>query len=160
MTVTEVGRGPEVRNARRLVQAAGLTFYLLAVQGLVAAGVGAHVYFSGGRFQDLLLPAAGGLLAVCYAFVGFHLRRHRLGARNFAFAFAAVSLFVVPVGTVLGALIVLCLDRANRARVFPVRRSAPLRAVPAVPIEPIEEAAPLLQFEPDLAGAPAEAAAR
>lgn len=158
MAMTQAGRAREVRNARRLVQVAGLIFYLLAAQGLVAAGVGAHVYFSGGRVHDLLLPATGGVLAVCYAIVGFHLRRYRLWARNFAFAFAAVSLFFFPVGTVLGALIVLCIDRANRARVFPPRRRAVPARIPAAPFA--EETAPVLRFEPDLAGLPAEAAAR
>jgi hypothetical protein len=146
MTVTQAGRAREIRSARRLVQVAGLIFYLLAVQGLAAAGVGAHVYLSGGSVHDLLLPATGGVLAVCYAIVGFHLRRYRLWARNFAFAFAAVGLFFFPVGTVLGALIVLCLDRANRARLFP----AP--APEAVPLPLVEaESAPLLLFEPELA---------
>lgn len=156
MTLTQAGRAREFRNARRLVQAAGLIFYLLAVQGVAAAGVGAHVYFSGGSVQDLLLPATGGVLAVCYAIVGFYLRRYRLWARNFAFAFAAVSLFFFPVGTVLGALIVLCIDRANRARVFPSRR----RPVPATSAAVLEEAAPPLRFEPEIAGVSAEAAAR
>ena len=148
MTLTQADRAREFRNARRLVQAAGLIFYLLAVQGLAAAGVGAHVYFSGGSVQDLLLPATGGILAVCYAIVGFYLRRYRLWARNFAFAFAAVSLFFFPVGTVLGALIVLCIDRANRARVFPSRRVAPRPAAPELAFE--EESAPVLRFEPEL----------
>ncbi len=152
MTLTQAGRASEARNGRRLVQVAGFIFYLLAVQGLVAAGVGAHVFLSGGSGHDLLLPATGGVLAICYAIVGFHLRRYRLWARNFAFAFAAVSLFFFPVGTVLGALIFLCIDRANRARVFQPRKSAP--AVPAV-IPAADENAPLLRFEPDL---PAERA--
>ncbi len=158
MTMTQAGRAREVRSARRLVQVAGLIFYLLAVQGLVAAGVGAHVYFAGGSVHDLLLPATGGVLAVCYAIVGFHLRRYRLWARNFAFAFAAVSLCFLPVGTVLGASIVLCIDRANRARVFPSRRR-PV-PVPAAPAAVVEEAAPLLRFEPEFVGVSAEAAAR
>jgi len=147
MRSTQTGRTLEVQDARRLVQVAGLIFYLLAVQGLVAAGVGAHVYLSGGSVHDLLLPAAGGVLAVCYAIVGFHLRRYRIWARNFAFAFAAVGLVFFPVGTVVGALIVLCIDRANRAGVFPPRRSA--QAAPAS-VPAVEESVPLLRFEPEL----------
>jgi hypothetical protein len=147
MRSTQTGRTSEVQDARRLVQVAGLIFYLLAVQGLVAAGVGAHVYLSGGSVQDLLLPAAGGVLAVSYAIVGFHLRRYRIWARNFAFAFAAVGLFFFPVGTVVGALIVLCIDRANRAGVFPPRRGA--QPAP-VSVPAVEESVPLLRFDPEL----------
>lgn len=154
MTQTQSGRAREIRSARRLVQAAGLIFYLLAIQGLATAGVGADVYLSGGSLSDLVLPAAGGVLAACYAVVGFHLRRYRLWARNFSFAFAAISLFVFPVGTALGALIVFCIDRANRAGVFP-RLRAP------VPAEATAEAAsPRRRFEPDLSGARAAARAR
>ncbi|MFY9551799.1 MAG: hypothetical protein WAU32_11650 [Thermoanaerobaculia bacterium] len=144
MTLTGVGR-VSAQQARRLVQVAGLIFYVLAAQGLLAAGVGAHVYFQGGSVQDLLLPATGALLAACYAVVGFYLRRYRLWARNFAFAFAAISLFFFPVGTVLGASIVLCIDRANRAKVFPQRlHAAPAAALAAA----AEENAPLLHFDP------------
>jgi len=143
-----VGRASRVRNAARLVQAAGLIFYLLAVQALVTAGVGLHVYFSGGSSPDLLLPATSAVLAGCYAVVGYFLRRYRLWARNFAFAFAAVSLFAFPVGTVLGVLVVLCIDRANRGQVFPTRR----RAAPAsFAAAEIQEEAVLLRFEPELA---------
>lgn len=142
MTLTRAGRASETRNARRLVQAAGLTFYLLAVQGLLAAGVGVYAYFQGGSAADLLLPATGGVLAICYVAVGFHLRRYRLWARNFAFAFGAVGLFFFPIGTVLGAGMFFCVDRANRAGLFPTRR--------APEVAPEEEAAPLMRFEPDL----------
>lgn len=148
MTVSRAGRAWEVRSGRRFVQAAGLIFYLLAAQGLLAAGVGIHVFLSGGSAHDLVLPLSGGVLAVCYVLVGFHLRRCRLWARNFAFAFAAISLFAVPVGTVLGALIVVCIDRANRAGLFPERRG---RVPKPVPILAAEEDAPLLRFEPELA---------
>jgi hypothetical protein len=149
MTVTQAGRAREVRSARRLVQAAGLIFYLLAVQGLAAAGVGVHVYLSGGSAHDLLLPAMGAVLAVCYSIIGFHLRRYRVWARNFAFAFAAVGLFFFPVGTVLGAVIVVSIDRANRARLFPTRRPAPAPA--ALPLPDLEgQPAVLLRFEPEL----------
>ncbi len=140
MTVTQAGRPAEARNARRFVQAGGLIFYLLAAQGLIAFGVGLYVFFSGGGGQDLLLPATGAILAVCYAFVGYFLRRYRVWARNFAFAFAAVSVFAFPVGTVLGALIVVCIDRANRAGIFPKRP----RLAAAAP----EPDMPLLRFDP------------
>jgi hypothetical protein len=143
MTPTKAILPSEARNARRYVQAAGLIFYLLAVQGVVAFGVGLHVFLSGGSGRDLLLPAMGAVLAVCYVVIGFFLRRYRLWARNFAFAFAAVSLFAFPVGTVLGSLIVLFIERANRARVFP----EPRRRVPRV-IAP-EPETPLLRFEPE-----------
>jgi hypothetical protein len=129
------------------VQVTGLVFYLLAMQALITAGVGVDVYLSGGAAQDLVLPLTSVLLAVCYTGVGYFLRRYRIWARNFAFAFAAVSLFAFPVGTVLGAVIVLCIDRANRAGVFPSRRSAPVTTVRI----PVEEEAPLLRFEPELA---------
>ena len=143
------GRASRVRNATRLVQAAGLIFYLLAVQALLTAGVGLDVYFSGGSASDLLLPATSAVLAACYAVVGYFLRRYRVWARNFAFAFAAMSLFAFPVGTILGVLVVLCIDRANRVRVFPTRRRpAPAAVSPAAEI--LEEAA-VLRFEPELA---------
>ncbi len=135
------GPGSRVRNATLLVQAAGLIFYLLAVQALVTAGVGLHVYFSGGSRSDLLLPATSAVLAACYAVVGYFLRRYRVWARNFAFAFSAVSLFAFPVGTILGVLVALCIDRANRVRVFPTRRRA----------AEIQEEAVVLRFEPELA---------
>jgi hypothetical protein len=132
-----------LRKGRRFVQAAGLIFYGLAAQGLLTAAVGWYLFFDDGG--DLLLPATGAILAVCYAFVGYQLRRHRLWARNFGFAFAGISLFAFPVGTVLGGVIALCLDRGNRAGVFPRQR----RPVPAVPVEAPEESAPHL--EPSLA---------
>jgi hypothetical protein len=144
MTMTPSGRAREMRNGRRLVQAAGLIFYLLAIQGLATAGVGADVYFTGGSLRDLVLPATGGILAICYAVVGFHLRRYRVWARNFSFAFSGISLFVFPVGTALGALILFCLERANRAGVFPRLRPPEALSVAA------EEAAPVLRFEPEL----------
>ncbi len=149
MTVTKAGRPAEVRDARRFVQAGGLIFYLLAAQGLIAFGVGVYVFLAGGGARDLVLPVTGALLAVCYAVVGYSLRRYRLGARNFAFAFAAVSLFAFPVGTVLGSLIVLCIDRANRAGVFPSRPR------PAAAVAEVEPDTPLLRFDP----APVPAAA-
>ncbi len=154
MTVAPADRTPDVKNARRLVQAAGFIFYLLAVQALVTAGVGVHVFLSGGSAADLLLPATSVLLAVCYAVVGFSVRRYRLWARNFAFAFAVVSLFAFPVGTVLGLLVVVFIGGANRARLYPASpRGAARRAWPAAaaPAEP----APVLRFEPDLVTEPA-----
>lgn len=151
MTVTPVGRPPDARNARRLVQAAGFIFYLLAAQALVTAGVGIHVFLSGGSAADLLLPATSALLAGCYAAVGFCVRRYRLWARNFAFAFAAISLFAFPVGTVLGLLVVLFIDHANRARLFPVSPRPAARPVSPMAPAPVEEDAPVLRFEPDLA---------
>ena len=147
MTVTKAGRPGEVRNARRFVQAGGLIFYVLALQGLMAFGVGLQVFFTGGSAHDLVLPATGAILAVCYAVVGYFLRRYRLWARNFAFAFAAISLFAFPVGTVLGSLIVLCIDRANRAGIFPAR--------PRPAVREAEPETPLIRFDP----APVPAAA-
>ena len=142
MTLKLAGRPSNDRMARRLVQVAGFVFYLLSVQALVTAGVGVHVFLSGGSAQDLLLPSMSGILACCYALAGFHLRRYRLWARNFAFAFAGISLFAFPIGTGLGLVIVGCVAGANRARVFPQ-----LRRRPAAP----EEEWPLLRFEPELA---------
>jgi hypothetical protein len=147
MTETGVTPGTPVRRGRLFVRVAGFTFYLLAVQALLTAGVGLNVFFAGGSSSDLLLPAASALLAACYVAVGYFLRRYRVWARNFAFAFAAVSLFAFPIGTVLGALVVLCIDQANRANVF--LPSAP-RPAPALPVAAEEEAA-IIQFEPELA---------
>ena len=127
-----------LRRGRRFVQTAGLIFYGLAAQGLLTAGVGVYLYFDGESRGDLLLPATGAILAVCYAFVGYQLRRHRLWARNFGFAFAGISLFAFPVGTILGAVIALCLDRGNRAGIFPRQR----RPIPAVAVPATEESAP------------------
>ncbi len=137
MTLTRVGR-PGSAVARRLVRIAGFVFYLLAVQALVTAGVGVHVFLSSRSAPDLLLPAASLLLACSYAVVGYHLRRYRLWARNFAFAFAGISLVAFPVGTGLGFVIVGCVASANRARIFPAlrRRSG-------------EEDWPLLRLEPE-----------
>jgi hypothetical protein len=125
MTLHRVGRPGSARSARRLVQVAGFIFYLLAVQALVTAGVGVQVFLSSRSAPDLLLPAASILLAGSYALVGFHLRRYRLWARNFAFAFAAFSLFAFPIGTGLGLVIVACVASANLARVFPCCGSSP-----------------------------------
>ena len=139
MTLTRVGRPGTARLARNLVQAAGLVFYLLAAQALMTGLVGVSVFVSTRSGPDLLLPGASFLLAGCYGVVGYQLRRHRLWARNFAFAFAGVSLFAFPVGTGLGLLIVGFVASANRARVFPaLRRPAPSES-------------PLLRFEPELA---------
>lgn len=148
MMETAACPGSRVRNAIRLVQAAGLIFYLLAMQALLTAGVGLNVYFSGRSSADLWLPATSALLAACYAVVGYFLRRYRVWARNFAFAFALVSLFAFPVGTVLGVLVVLCIGSANRGAVFLPRRRTPPIAAPAVAIE---EEALVLRFEPELA---------
>jgi hypothetical protein len=138
----------EVVNARTLIQVAGLVFYLLAVQAMITAGVGVFAYFSaGGTRTDLLLLATAMLQAACYVVVGHSLRRYRLWARNFGFVFAVISLFALPVGTVLGTLILVSIDRANRAGVFPRQRRAP---APTTPEEAPEEA-PLLVFEPELA---------
>ncbi len=141
MTVTQAGRTSNGRAGRRLVQVAGFIFYLLAVQALVTAAVGAHVYFTVGRRSDLLLPVLSSILASGYAVVGYNLRRYRLWARNFAFAYAAISLFAFPVGTGLGLLIVGCVAGANRFGVFPALRRRP--------VKPVEEF-PLLRFEPEL----------
>jgi hypothetical protein len=145
MKLTIAGK-TSLRNGRRFVQAAGLIFYGLAAQGLLTAGVGWYLFIDAESGRDLLLPATGAILAVCYACVGYQLRRHRLWARNFAFAFAGISLFAFPVGTILGAVIVLCLDRGNRAGVFPRQR----QPVPAIPAAAAAESAPTLPFEPGL----------
>jgi hypothetical protein len=139
-------RDAEARRGGILLRVAGLIFYLLAVQALMTAGVGLQVFLAGGFATDLLLPGASGLLAVCYVAVGFFLRRRRVWARNFAFAFASVSLFAYPVGTVLGAIVLVCIHRANRARVFGPRRTGTVAPVPVV-----VEMAPVLRFEPELA---------
>ncbi len=146
MKLTSAGEALQ-RKGRRFVQAAGLIFYGLAAQGLLTAGVGVYLFFDGESGGDLLLPATGAVLAVCYAFVGYQLRRHRLWARNFGFAFAGISLFAFPVGTILGAVIALCLDRGNRAGIFPRQR----RPVPAVAVAAAEDSTPPLGFEPVVA---------
>ena len=148
MTVKQAGRNSEIRSARRLVRIAGFIFYVLAVQGLCTAGVGVYVFLKGGSAHDMILPATGGVLALCYAAAGYFLRRYRLWARNFAFAFAAVGVFFFPIGTVLGSVIVVCIARANRAGLFPSRR-APVPALALGEVE-VEEAAPFLRLEPDL----------
>jgi len=160
MAITQAVRAREMRNARRLIQTAGLIFYLLAVQSLAAAGVGVHVYLSAGSLRDLALPAMAGVLALCYAAIGYSLRRYRLWARNFSFAFSAISLFVFPVGTALGALIVFCIERANRAGVFSRPRPPFALDSPAAEAAEAAEGAPLLLFDPELTGLPAEARAR
>ena len=144
MTLTRAGRASDVRSARRLVQAAGLILYILAIQGLFTAGVGVYVFFQGGgSARDLVLPMTGAALAVSYAVVGYFLRRYFVWARNFTFVFSAIALFFFPIGTVLGSVMVLGIDRANRAGLFP--------AHPALPDpEEADESAPLLRFEPDL----------
>jgi hypothetical protein len=151
-------RETEARKGRTLARIAGLVFYLFSAQALLTAGVGLQVYFSGGSATDLLLPAASVALAVCYGFVGYYLRRYRVWARNFAFAFSAALVFAFPYGTALGALVVLCLARANRAAAFgsrPVAAEADLPVAPTqpaafvpVPLLAVEEAAlPSLELE-------------
>jgi hypothetical protein len=143
MTLTRARRASDVRSARRLVQAAGLIFYLLSIQGLFTAGVGAYVYLQGGSASDLILPATGAALAFSYLVVGYFLRRYFVWARNFAFVFSAIGVFFFPIGTILGSVIMLAIDRANRAGLFPTRLALP---------EPdgAEESAALLGLEPDL----------
>jgi len=136
------------RIARRLLSVAGLVFYSLAAFALVYSGAGLGLFFATtGTKADLLLPACCLLLAGCHFVVGYHLRRRRVWARNFAFAFALVSLVVIPVGTVLGILVIFCIDAANRAGLFPLRRRSP--SAEEAPRE--EEPALVLTFEPDLA---------
>ena len=134
-------RETEARRGRTIARIAGLVFYLFAVQALLTAGVGLEVYFGGGSASDLLLPAASAVLAGCYAFVGFYLRRYRVLARNFAFAFAAAILFAFPYGTALGGFVVLCIALANRFGAFgtrPIAAKAPRPiVVPAAPFVPI-----------------------
>jgi hypothetical protein len=140
-------RPGSVSRARRLVQAAGLIFYVLAGQALLTSGVGAHVFLSEGGGSDLLLPVLSLVLAGCYALVGFHLRRYRAWAKNFAFAFAAVSLFAFPVGTALGVLVALLIEPAHRARLF--LPAWPRIAAPAIP-RLSEAEMPVLRFDPKL----------
>jgi hypothetical protein len=147
MTQTGAVEGRQERRGRVLARIAGFIFYLLAVQAVLTAGVGLNVYFAGGASSDLLLPVASAVLAGCYVLVGYFLRRYRVWARNFAFAFSAVSLFAFPVGTALGALVVLCIDQANRANVFLQRVPSPAPA----PALAAEEEAAVLRFEPELA---------
>ena len=142
MTVKQAGRPTNRRMARRMVQFAGFAFYLLAVQALLTAALGLQSFLAGGSSRELLLPCISGILACAYAHVGFHLRRYRLWARNFAFAFAGISLLAVPVGTGLGLAIIGLVAGASRARVFPQLRTRPAAA---------EEEWPLLHFEPELA---------
>jgi len=134
-----VGTGTADRWGRALVQVAGFVFYLLAVQAVLTAGVGVGVFAASRKASDLALPAVSLLLAVSYVLVGYHLRRQRLWARNFAFAFAAFSLFAFPIGTGVGLVIVLCVAFANRAGVFPGMRRRVAR-----------EEYPLIRFEPEL----------
>ena len=142
MTLTRAGRASDVRSARRLVQLAGLIFYVLTIQALVTAGVGVYVYLQGGDARDLVLPAAGVGLAMTYAIIGYFLRRYFIWARNFAFVFSAIGVFFFPVGTVIGGVIMLSIDRANRAGLFPGR--------PPLPESEDEEFAPVLRLERDL----------
>ena len=126
------------RGGRALVQVAGFVFYLLAVQAVMTGAVGVSVFAASHKAHDLALPVVSFLLAASYALVGYHLRRQRLWARNFAFAFAAFSLFAFPVGTGVGLFIVACVAAGNRAGVFPrLRRVA-------------RDEYPLIRFEPEL----------
>jgi chromate transport protein ChrA len=137
MTVTHVAPRSESAFALRLVQIGGFIFYLLAAQAMITAAVGVSVFWSTRSASDLLLPATSVLLAAAYVAIGYSLRRHRLWARNFAFAFATMSLFAFPFGTAVGLAIAGCVASGNRAGIFPsLRRSIP-------------EAGPLLRFEPE-----------
>jgi hypothetical protein len=137
MTVTRVKRDA-THVARRLMHAVGFVFYLLAVQALLTAAVGVSVFWSARSASDLVLPAISLVLAGTYAAVGYHLRRCRLWARNFAFAFAAIALLAFPFGTGIGLFVIATVAYANRAGVFPkLRRPAP-------------DESPLLRFEPEL----------
>ena len=135
------GTGTGERTARwgrTLVHVAGFVFYLLTVQAVLTGAVGVSVFAANRNASDLALPAISFLLAGSYVLVGYHLRRHRLWARNFAFAFAAFSLLAFPVGTGVGVFIVACLAAGNRAGVFPRLRQTP------------REEFPLIRFEPEL----------
>ena len=98
----------------------------------------------GETLEETLLASAN----VSYAIIGYFLRRYWIWARNFAFVFSAIGVVFFPIGTVLGSVIVLCIDRANRAGLFPppahVRAQAEKKAAEA------EESAPILRLEPDL----------
>ena len=135
MTVTRVKRDA-THVASRLMQVVGLVFYLLAVQALMTAAVGVSVFWSARSASDLVLPAISLVLMGTYAMVGFHIRRHRLWAPNFAFAFAFISLLAFPVGTGIGLFVMASVAYASRTGIFPkLRRAAP-------------EESPVLRFEP------------
>ena len=137
MTVTRVKRDL-THVARRLMHAVGFVFYLLAIQALLTAAVGISVFWAARSASDLVLPAISVVLAGTYAAVGYHLRRCRLWARNFAFAFAAISMLAFPIGTGIGLFVLASVAFANRVGVFPkLRRPAP-------------DESPLLRFEPEL----------
>jgi hypothetical protein len=125
MTVTRVKRDA-THVAGRLMQAVGFVFYLLAVQALMTAAVGISVFWSDRSASDLVLPGISLVLMGTYAAVGYHLRRLRLWARNFAFAFGAISLLAFPFGTGLGIFVMAAVGYASRVGVFPkLRRPAP-----------------------------------
>jgi hypothetical protein len=137
MTVARVKRdGAHV--ARRLMQAVGFVFYLLAVQALMTAAVGISVFWSARSASDLILPGVSIVLAGTYAAVGYHLRRYSLWARNFAFAFAAISLLAFPFGTGIGLFVLAAVAYASRFGVFPKLR------------RPAADEALVLRFEPEL----------
>ena len=138
MNETGAREARTARWGRMLVHVAGFVFYLLAVQAVMTGTVGVGVFAASHKTADIALPAVSFLLAGSYALVGYHLRRQRLWARNFAFAFAAFSLLAFPIGTGVGLLIVVCVSSGNRAGVFPR-----LRRVSS-------EEYPLIRFEPEL----------
>jgi hypothetical protein len=119
-----------------LVHVAGFVFYLLAVQAVLTGVVGVGVFSASHKASDLALPAVSFLLAASYALVGYHLRRQRLWARNFAFAFAAFSLIAFPIGTGIGLFIVVCVAGGNRAGVFPRLRRGKRDEYPMIRFDP------------------------
>src|SRR5689334_17405497 len=142
MTVTHVAPRPEAAFALRLVQIGGFIFYLLAAQAMITAAVGVSVFWSTRTVPDLLLPATSVMLAAAHLAVGYYLRRHRLWARNFAFAFATISLFAFPFGTAVGLAIAGCVAGGNHAGIFPSLRRASAEAWPLLRFES--------EFTPDL----------
>lgn len=140
MTVTREKRDA-TQVAARLMQAVGFVFYLLAVQALVTAAVGISVFWSARSASDLVLPGISVVLMGTYAAVGYHIRRHRLWSRNFAFAFAAISLLAFPFGTGLGIFVMASVGYASRVGLFPKMRRAAAEESPVLRFE---------SFEPEL----------
>lgn len=93
-------------------------FYVLAVLGAIGALVQLGLALADHRPLPILGMAADAVLAVVCVVVGNGIDQQRPWARWLGFAVAAIELLNVPIGTVIGIVLIVYLYRASKAGLF------------------------------------------
>lgn len=99
------------RNEESKVLAVGGVYYLLGSLLFSVGGVGAYYCAMKLSMFHLLPCGAFALLGLMFIIIGFGLRRFDNWSRVSAVVAAAIALFIIPVGTVVG---ILCLGILKR----------------------------------------------